>query len=135
MSRAFVARLMLTGSQSPPARQAESLRFHPGEAVSSQRTARAVTNAISATVRGYRVHGLPQQAAAISFRVLFSFVPLVALTVSVLHLILPADVADRFASWLIGELAGAPELEASVDRASSAGALHRRSRASSPSGR
>jgi membrane protein len=76
-----------------------------------------VTNAISAAIRGYRVHGLPQQAAAISFRVLFSFVPLVALTVSVLHLMLPADVADRFASWLIGELAGAPELESSVDRA------------------
>jgi membrane protein len=76
-----------------------------------------VRAAISAAVRGYSAHGLPQQAAAISFRVLFSFVPLVALTVSVLHLVLPAHVVDRFASWLIGELAGAPELEASVDRA------------------
>ena len=73
--------------------------------------------AIAIAFRGYGAHGLPQQAAAIAFRVLFSFVPLVALTVSLLHLVLPSDLADELARWLIADLAGAPELEQSVDRA------------------
>jgi uncharacterized BrkB/YihY/UPF0761 family membrane protein len=42
---------------------------------------------------------------------------LVALIVSLLQLVLPADVIDSFVSWLMGELAGSPEVEASVARA------------------
>ena len=60
---------------------------------------------------------LSQQAAAISFRLLFSLVPLIALTVSMLHLLLPADVAEDFADWLVGDLGGAEHLEDSVGRA------------------
>jgi membrane protein len=70
-----------------------------------------------AAARGYGVHSLSQHAAAISFRVLFSFVPLVALTVSLLYVLLPGDLAERLVDWLFIELAGAPELEDSVDRA------------------
>jgi membrane protein len=81
-----------------------------------QRDVHTVMPAIAAAARGYGAHGLPQHAAAISFRVLFSFVPLIGLTISLLHLVLPADVAERLADWLIGELVGAPELEESVDR-------------------
>ena len=82
----------------------------------SERSDRAVPRTIAAAARGYSAHGLPQQAAAISFRVLFSFVPLVALTVSLLHLLLPTDVSERLVAWFTGELAGAPELEEGVDR-------------------
>jgi membrane protein len=70
-----------------------------------------------ASTRGYGAHSLSQHAAAISFRVLFSLVPLVALTVSLLYLLLPSDLAERLVDWLFGELAGAPELEDTVERA------------------
>ncbi len=72
--------------------------------------------AVSIAVRGYGAHGLSQQAAAISFRVLFSLVPLIALTVSFLDLVLPHDVAERFADWIVGDLGGAEHLEDSIDR-------------------
>jgi membrane protein len=76
-----------------------------------------VRRAVASAVRGYGEHALSQQAAAISFRVLFSLVPLVALTVSLLELLLPVDYAERFADWLVGDLGGAEHLEDSVDRA------------------
>ncbi len=72
--------------------------------------------AVSRAVRGYGEHGLSQQAAAISFRLLFSLVPLIALTLSMLDLLLPADLAERLADWLVGDLGGAEHLEDSVGR-------------------
>ncbi len=68
-------------------------------------------------LRGYTTHSLSQQAAAISFRVLFSLVPLVALVVSVVHVFMPAEVADRLVEWLVDDLVGSPGLEESVQRA------------------
>ena len=76
-----------------------------------------------AAVRGYSVHGLSQQAAAIAFRVLFSLVPLVALTVSVLDLVLPERISDRLVDWVVGELLGSPDLEASVGHVLDEGGL------------
>ena len=70
--------------------------------------------AVSRAVRGYGEHALSQQAAAISFRLLFSLVPLIALTLSMLDLLLPADLAERLADWLVGDLGGAEQLEDSV---------------------
>jgi membrane protein len=69
---------------------------------------------VVSAVRGYSLHGLSQQAAAISFRVLFSLVPLVALTVSVLDLVLPDSASQRIVDWVVGELLGASDLEDSV---------------------
>ena len=69
---------------------------------------------VSSAVRGYSLHGLSQQAAAIAFRVLFSLVPLVALTVSLLDLVLPERASERLVEWVVGELLGSTELEASV---------------------
>jgi membrane protein len=70
-----------------------------------------------AALRGYSAHALSQQAAAISFRLLFSLVPLVALVVSVVHVFLPAELADRLVEWLVDDLVGSPGLEESVQRA------------------
>ena len=53
-------------------------------------------------MRGYSLHGLSQQAAAIAFRVLFSLVPLVALTVSLLDLVLPERLSERLVDWVLG---------------------------------
>jgi membrane protein len=69
---------------------------------------------VSSAVRGYSLHGLSQQAAAIAFRVLFSLVPLVALTVSLLDLVLPERASERLVDWVVGELLGSTELEGSV---------------------
>jgi membrane protein len=69
---------------------------------------------VSSAVRGYSLHGLSQQAAAIAFRVLFSLVPLVALTVSLLDLVLPERASERLIDWVVGELLGSTELEGSV---------------------
>ena len=43
-----------------------------------------------------------QRAAAISYRVLFSLVPFVALLVSVLELVLPETTQESVVSWLVG---------------------------------
>ena len=78
---------------------------------------------MSSAVRGYSLHGLSQQAAAIAFRVLFSLVPLVALTVSLLDLVLPERASERLVDWVVGELLGSTELEESVGNVLDQGAI------------
>jgi membrane protein len=78
---------------------------------------------VSSAVRGYSLHGLSQQAAAIAFRVLFSLVPLVALTVSLLDLVLPERASERLVDWVVGELLGSTELESSVGNVLDQGAI------------
>ena len=78
---------------------------------------------VSSAARGYGLHGLSQQAAAIAFRVLFSLVPLVALTVSVLDLVLPERASERLVDWVVGELLGSTELEDSVGNVLDQGAV------------
>jgi membrane protein len=58
-----------------------------------------------------------QRAAAISYRVLFSLVPFVALLASLLELLLPEQTSDRVTSWLVSALPLEGELENSVTRA------------------
>ena len=78
---------------------------------------------VLSAVRGYSLHGLSQQAAAIAFRVLFSLVPLVALTVSLLDLVLPERASERLVDWVVGELLGSTELEESVGNVLDQGAV------------
>ena len=58
-----------------------------------------------------------QRAAAISYRVLFSLVPFVALLVSVLELVLPEATQESVVSWLVGVASLPEELADSVDAA------------------
>ena len=58
-----------------------------------------------------------QRAAAISYRVLFSLVPFVALLVSVLELFLPETVQQSVVSWLVGVASLPDEVSQSVDAA------------------
>jgi membrane protein len=58
-----------------------------------------------------------QRAAAISYRVLFSLIPFVALFASLLGLLLPETTGDRVTSWLVDAMPLEGELEDSVARA------------------
>jgi membrane protein len=58
-----------------------------------------------------------QRAAAISYHVLFSLVPFVALLVSVLELVLPETAQDSVVSWLVGVASLPDEIAGSVDTA------------------
>jgi membrane protein len=58
-----------------------------------------------------------QRAAAISYRVLFSLVPFVALLVSVLELVLPENTQQDVVSWLVGVATLPDEFAESVDAA------------------
>ena len=58
-----------------------------------------------------------QRAAAISYRVLFSLVPFVALLVSVLELVLPEAAQESVVSWLVGVASLPDEFAESVDAA------------------
>ena len=58
-----------------------------------------------------------QRAAAISYHVLFSLVPFVALLVSVLELVLPEGTQKDVVSWLVGVASLPDELADSVDAA------------------
>jgi membrane protein len=51
---------------------------------------------------GYSRHACSQLAAAISYRVLFSLVPFVALVVSTLELVLPEHTRHSMMNWLFG---------------------------------
>jgi membrane protein len=68
------------------------------------------------TVSAYGRHADSQFAAAISYRVLFSVVPFLAVLVSVLDLVLPQSTEQDLVHWLFGALPGT-ELEASVNKA------------------
>jgi membrane protein len=58
-----------------------------------------------------------QRAAAISYRVLFSLVPFVALLVSVLELVLPETAQQSVVSWLVGVASLPDEFAQGVDAA------------------
>lgn len=58
-----------------------------------------------------------QRAAAISYRVLFSLIPFVALLVSVLELVLPESAQQDVVSWLVSVASLPDELSQSVDAA------------------
>ncbi len=58
-----------------------------------------------------------QRAASISYHVLFSLVPFVALLVSVLELVLPETTQESVVSWLVGVASLPEELADSVDAA------------------
>ena len=50
----------------------------------------------------YVESGCGQRAAAISYHVLFSLVPFLALLLTVLDLVLPDSAHDRVVNWLVG---------------------------------
>jgi membrane protein len=66
--------------------------------------------------RGYTRHATSQLAAAISFRVLFSLVPLAAFLIAVVDVVLPDAERNAVARWLISIVPG-QALDESVERA------------------
>ncbi len=86
-------------------------------APSQTRWLRRFWSALRTAVLGYSRHADSQQAAAIAFRVLFSLVPLAALTVAVVDLVIPEDQREEVVDWVIDMLAGSTGLEESVRRA------------------
>jgi membrane protein len=73
-------------------------RFQFGESV--------VWRAALAASKGYTRHATSQLAAAISYRMLFSLVPLVAFVASVADLLLPDEQRDAVAGWLASVVPG-----------------------------
>jgi membrane protein len=71
--------------------------------------------ALGAT-RGYTRHATSQLAAAISYRVLFSLVPLVAFLVAVVDAVLPDEERNAVARWLVSVVPGSA-LDPSIERA------------------
>ena len=65
---------------------------------------------------GYTRHATSQLAAAVSFRMLFSLVPLVAFVVSVADILLPDKGRDAVARWL-ASVAPGRALDSSVEHA------------------
>jgi membrane protein len=78
---------------------------------------RRAVQVLPAAVAIYNRTAAGQRAAAISYHVLFSLVPFVALLVSVLELTLPESTQDRVVSWLVGVASLPPELAEGVDTA------------------
>jgi membrane protein len=64
---------------------------------------------------GYGRHACSQLAAAISYRVLFSLVPFVALVVSTLELVLPEHARHTMMDWLFGRGHGS-QVESAVSK-------------------
>jgi membrane protein len=77
-----------------------------------RRLVAATTIAVPAFFR----HRGTQLAAAISYRVLFSLVPFLALALSLLDLVLSSKAETRVDEWLAGLAPGDNELEASIAR-------------------
>jgi uncharacterized BrkB/YihY/UPF0761 family membrane protein len=73
-------------------------------------------NAALGAAGGYTRHATSQFAAAISYRVLFSLVPLAAFVVAVADVVLPDEQRDALARWIVSVV---PEraLDPSVERA------------------
>jgi membrane protein len=80
---------------------------------------RGVRRLVAATmiaVPAFFRHRGTQLAAAISYRVLFSLVPFLALTLSLLDLVLTSETEARIDEWLAGLAPGDADLEASIAR-------------------
>jgi membrane protein len=67
--------------------------------------------------RTYSRTASSQRAAAISYSALFSLVPFVVLLVSLVELVLPETLQQRFVSWLVGTIQLPGDLDTSVDTA------------------
>jgi membrane protein len=65
----------------------------------------------------YGRHTLGQHAAAISYRVLFSLVPFMALVVAILDFALPDDTRREIVDWVLDQIPGTSDLESTVDEA------------------
>ncbi len=93
------------------------------------RIVRKLVAALPGAVDGYFAHRLPQHAAAIAYRALFSLVPLAIVLVSVFGLVLQndqvrEDVIDSIVDWLpVSEEGGQDIEEAITNIASPASAL------------
>ena len=86
-------------------------------ATGSPRLSRRLVRALPLAASTYGQMAGGQRAAAISYRVLFSLVPFVALLVSVLELVLPEATQESVVSWLVGVASLPEELAQSVDAA------------------
>ena len=78
------------------------------------RPGRRLGRAVGIAAGTYARTAANQRAAAISYHVLFSLVPFVALLVSVLELVLPETTQERLVAWLVGVLPLPQELSDSV---------------------
>jgi YihY family inner membrane protein len=91
----------------------------PAPSVAAERPVRGVRRLLAATTIAvpsfFRHHGT-QLAAAISYRVLFSLVPFLALALSLLDLVLNSETEMRIDEWLAGLAPGDDELEKSIAR-------------------
>ena len=76
---------------------------------------RLVATGVIAAPSFFRHRGT-QLAAAISYRVLFSLVPFLALSLSLLDLVLTAEAERNIDEWLAGLAPGGADLEASIVR-------------------
>jgi membrane protein len=81
------------------------------------RLAPRIVRAGTAGLQTYSTTASGQRAAAISYHVLFSLVPFVALFVAVAELVLPDTAQERLTSWLVGALPLPADVEASVEEA------------------
>jgi membrane protein len=77
---------------------------------------RVFGRAVLGAAGGYTRHATSQLAAAVSYRLLFSLVPLVALVVSVADILLPDKGRDAVARWL-ASVAPGRALDSSVEHA------------------
>ena len=93
-----------------PARRVTAVHGRP-------RLSRRLVRAWDSAASTYGQTAGGQRAAAISYRVLFSLVPFVALLVSVLELVLPEGTQESVVSWLVGVASLPDELADSVDAA------------------
>lgn len=81
------------------------------------RILRRLVRAAQSAASTYARTACGQRAAAISYHVLFSLVPFVALLISVLELILPDETQASVVSWLVGVASLPAEFSDSVDAA------------------
>ena len=77
---------------------------------------RELARAVWSASGGYSRHATSQLAAAVSYRVLFSLVPLVSFLVAVADVILPDEPRDAVSRWLVSVVPGRA-LDASVEQA------------------
>ena len=80
------------------------------------RGVRRLVAAFTIAVPAFFRHRGTQLAAAISYRVLFSLVPFLALALSLLDLVLSAESESRLDQWIAGLVPGDSELEESLSR-------------------
>jgi membrane protein len=91
----------------------------PGRSASEEHRVRGLRRLVAATmiaVPAFFRHRGTQLAAAISYRVLFSLVPFLALALSIFDLVLSADAETRIDEWLAGLAPGDANIEASIAR-------------------